>query len=71
MPRIAVRIPDDVYRNINEEVSLGIFSSVSDAVNSALKKAYARKSRQYLKWLIKKEDINESEMLAELRRLRK
>ena len=71
MPKITAQIPEDIYMNINEEVKLGIFSDPSEAVASALKKAYARKSRTFLRWLMKKEDITESEMLKELERIRK
>ena len=71
MPKVVAQIPDDIYRNINEEVKLGIFDSTSEAVSAALKKAYARKSRTYLRWLTKKEGITESEMLKELASLRK
>ena len=71
MPKITAQIPKDIYMNINEEIKLGIFSDPSEAVASALKKAYARKSRTFLRWLMKKEDITESEMLKELERIRK
>ena len=71
MPKIVAQIPDDIYRNINEEIELGIFSDASEAVVSALKKAYARKSRTFLRWLMKKERITEAEMLKELERIRK
>jgi Arc/MetJ-type ribon-helix-helix transcriptional regulator len=71
MPKIVAEIPENIYRNINEEVKLGIFDSTSEAVSAALRKAYAGKSRTYLKWLMKKEGITESEMLKELAVLRK
>jgi Arc/MetJ-type ribon-helix-helix transcriptional regulator len=71
MPKITAQIPKDIYMNINEEVKLGIFSDPSEAVASALKKAYARKSRTFLRWLVKKEGITESEMLKELEKIRK
>jgi Arc/MetJ-type ribon-helix-helix transcriptional regulator len=71
MPKITAQIPKDIYMNINEEVKLGIFSDPSEAVASALKKAYARKSRTFLRWLVRKEGITESEMLKELERIRK
>jgi Arc/MetJ-type ribon-helix-helix transcriptional regulator len=71
MPKIVAQIPEDIYRNINEEIKLGIFSNESEAVVSALKKAYARKSRAFLKWLMKKEGITEAEMLKELKKIRK
>ena len=70
MRKIEARIPDDIYKNINEEIKLGIFFDTSEAVVSALKKAYASKSRLFLRWLIKKEGISEAEMLKELGRLR-
>jgi len=71
MPKITAQIPEDIYMNINEEVKLGIFSDPSEAVASALKKAYARKSRTFLRWLVKKEGITEAEILKELERIRK
>ncbi len=71
MPKIVAQIPDDIYRNINEEIKLGIFSDTSEAVVSALKKTYARKSRSFLRWLMKKEGISEAELLEELRKIRK
>lgn len=66
MPKIVAQIPEEIYRNINEEIKLGVFSDTSEAVVSALKKAYARKSRSFLRWLMKKEGITESDMLKEL-----
>ncbi|MEW6674802.1 MAG: hypothetical protein AB1348_02070 [Nitrospirota bacterium] len=71
MPKIVAQIPEDIYRNINEEIKLGVFSDASEAVVSALKKAYARKSRAFLRWLMKKEGISEAEMLKELEKMRK
>jgi Arc/MetJ-type ribon-helix-helix transcriptional regulator len=70
MPKIVAQIPEDIYRNINEEIKLGVFSDTSEAVVSALKKAYARKSRTFLRWLVKKEGITEDEMLKELKKMR-
>jgi Arc/MetJ-type ribon-helix-helix transcriptional regulator len=66
MPKIVAQIPDDIYRNIDEEIKLGVFSDASEAVVSALKKAYARKSRTFLRWLMKKEGVTEAGLLKEL-----
>ncbi|NTU42450.1 MAG: hypothetical protein HGA78_05265 [Nitrospirales bacterium] len=71
MPKIVAQIPEEIYRNINEEIKLGVFADASEAIVSALKKAYARKSRSFLKWLAEKEAITEAEMLKELEKLRK
>lgn len=71
MPKIVAQVPDEILENIRQDVRLGIFSDASEAVISALKKTYARKSRMYLRWLMKKEGITESEMLKELATLRK
>lgn len=71
MPKILAQIPEKIYKNINEEVKLGIFSDVSEAVKSAIKKVYAQKSRTYLRWLMKKEGITEAEMLKELEKIRR
>ncbi|MBM4388971.1 MAG: hypothetical protein FJ088_14620 [Deltaproteobacteria bacterium] len=50
---------------------MGVFSDTSEAVVSALKKVYAKKSRSFLKWLMKKEGISEAEMLKEIEKIRK
>lgn len=71
MPKIIAQVPDNIFKNINEEIKLGVFQNASEAVTQALKKAYAQKSRVYLKWLVKKEGITETEMLKELGKLRK
>ncbi len=71
MPKIVAQIPENIYTNINEEIKLGIFSDASEAVVSALKKAFAQKSRTYLRWLMKKEGITEAEMLKELKKIRR
>lgn len=71
MPKVVAQVPENIYKNINEEVKLGIFSDVSEAVISALRKAYAQKSRTYLRWLMRKEGITETEMLKEHEKLRR
>lgn len=45
MPKVSTDIPDDLYEKIEEEVRLGIFNDISEAINAALRKAYAEKSR--------------------------
>ena len=71
MPKIAAVISKNLYAKIEEEVNLGIFPNISKAINASLRKAYAEKSRKYLRWLIKKEGITESSMLKELKNIRK
>jgi len=71
MPKVATNIPNDLYKKIEEEVKLGMFSDFSEAINAALKQAYAKKSRTYLRWLIKKEGITETSMLKELENIRR
>ena len=71
MPKIVAQIPDDIYRDIDEEIKLGVFSDASEAVVSALKKAYARKSRSCLRWLMKKEGLTEASMLKEPEKMRR
>ena len=69
MPKIVAQVPEDIYRNINEEIKLGVYSDASEAVVLALKKAYAKKSRSFLRWLMKKEGITEVEMLKEIKKV--
>jgi len=71
MPKIDTVISKDLYAKIEEEVNLGLFPNISKAINETLRKAYAEKSRKYLRWFIKKEGISESSMLKELKNIRK
>ena len=71
MPRVTAQISDDDYKKLEEEVKLGIFQNVSEAINAAIKKTYAKKSRAYLRWIIKKEGITEASMLEELKATRR
>jgi len=71
MPKIPADIPDDLYEKIEEEIKLGIFPNISEAINAALRKAYAKKSRTYLRWLIKKEGVTEASMLKEFENIRR
>jgi Arc/MetJ-type ribon-helix-helix transcriptional regulator len=71
MPRVATDIPDDLYKKIEEEVKMGLFSDVSEAINAGLRKAYAKKSKAYLRWLMKKEGITEASMLKEIENIRR
>jgi len=70
MPKIVAEIPEDTYKSIKDDIRLGIFSDTSEAVSSAIRKSYAKKSRAYLRWLMKKEGIAEAAMLKELKKLR-
>ena len=70
MPKVDANISNDLYKKIEEEVKLGMFSDFSEAINTALKKVYAKKSRTYLRWLIKRESITEASMLKELENIR-
>ena len=70
MPKIVAEIPEDTYKSIKDDIRLGIFSDTSEAISSAIRKSYAKKSRAYLRWLMKKEGITEAAMLKELKKLR-
>jgi len=71
MPKVTAQISDDDFKKLEEEVKLGIFQNVSEAISSAVRKMYAKKSRAYLKWIIKKEGITEASMLEELKTIRR
>ena len=71
MPKVVATVPEDIYRNIDEEIRLGVFSDASEAVTCALRKSYARKSRSYLRWLMRKEGVAETEMLKGIVKLRR
>jgi Arc/MetJ-type ribon-helix-helix transcriptional regulator len=66
MPKIATEIPNDLYRKMQEEVDSGLYPDVSKAASTSLKKAYAQKSRTYLRWLFAKEGIRKTVLLNEI-----
>lgn len=67
MPKVTAQISDDVYKKLEEEIKLGIFQNASEAISAAIQKTYAKKSRAYLKWLMKKEHVTEASMLEEFK----
>jgi Arc/MetJ-type ribon-helix-helix transcriptional regulator len=71
MPKVTAQISDNDYKKLEEEVKLGIFRNVSEAISASIKKTYAKKSRAYLKWIMKKEGITEASMLEELKAIRR
>jgi Arc/MetJ-type ribon-helix-helix transcriptional regulator len=71
MPKVVAQISDDVYKKLEEEVKLGIFQNASEAISAAIKKTYSKKSRAYLKWVMRKEGITEASMLEELKAIRR
>jgi len=71
MPKVTTQISNDDYKKLEEEVKLGIFQNVSEAISAAIRKTYAKKSRAYLKWLMKREGITEASMLEELKAIRR
>ncbi|OGF67206.1 MAG: hypothetical protein A2Y62_11800 [Candidatus Fischerbacteria bacterium RBG_13_37_8] len=71
MPKINAEVADDLLKKIKEDISIGIYPDISSAVNAALKKAYAKKSRTFLKWLMRKEGITEASLLKEWENIRR
>ncbi len=71
MPKVTAQISADDYKKLEEEVKLGIFQNISEAISAAVKKTYAKKSRAYLRWVMKKEGITEASMLQELKAIRR
>lgn len=66
MSKVTAELSNDTYKKLEEDIKLGIFKNVSDAINSVVRKTYAQKSREYLRWLIKQENITEPSMLENI-----
>ena len=71
MSKVTAELSNDTYKKLQEDIRLGIFKNVSEAINSVVRKTYAQQSREYLRWLVKQEKITESSMLEELKAIRK
>jgi len=70
MPKIQIDIPMDVHRKMREEVSAGVYPTIKAVVSDTLRKAYAVKSREFLRRLAAREKISETAMLKALAELR-
>ena len=67
---LETRVPQNLYLEIEERVRLGLFSTESEVVNSALRKAFAEGAREFLKRLIKSAGISKKSLLSEWKRIR-
>lgn len=67
---LTVKISKDVLFEIKERVRLRLYPNESEVVGKALKKAFAQEARDYLRNLVKAQDITEKEMLNEWRKIR-
>jgi len=67
---LETKIPQNLYIEIEERVRLGLFSTESEVVNSALRKAFAEEARDFLRRLIKNTRISKKSLLGEWKRIR-
>ncbi|MCK4353447.1 hypothetical protein KAW65_08590 [candidate division WOR-3 bacterium] len=67
---LQAKLPKELYSEIKERVRLGLYSNESEAINAALKKAFAEEAREFLKGLIKNMKISKKEMLEEWKKVR-
>ena len=67
---LEAKIPQNLYIEIEERVRLGLFSTESDVISSALKKAFAEEAREFLRKLAKSMKISKASLLADWKRIR-
>jgi len=67
---LEAKIPVDLYKEIEERIRLGLFSTESEVIGKALRKSFAEEAREFLRKLIKNMGISEKSLLAEWKRIR-
>ena len=65
-----VKIPKNIYFEMKDRIRLGFYSSGSEVISKALKKVFAQESREFLKFLPRREKVTEKSMLREWRKIR-
>jgi len=71
MATIRAKIPEDLALEINKLIELGLYKNEAEVIKIALRKLFAKRSREYLRTLAKDANITEKEMLAEWRKKRR
>jgi len=67
---LQARIPEKLYKRVEEGIKSGIYSNRSEVVREALRKMFAEQSRDFLRELARKTGISEMDMLRELKKIR-
>ena len=67
---IQARIPEGLYKNVEEMVEGGLYATTSEAVRDSIRKTFAEQNRVFLRNLAKKHGITKEEMLREWERVR-
>lgn len=70
MKVLQARLPNRLYGEIEELVTLGLFKDRSEVITAALKRMLAEESREYLRDLARTCGFTERSMLRELKSLR-
>lgn len=70
MRTLQTKVPEYLYREVEELVKLGLFRNNSEVLRAALKKTLAEQSREYLRDLVERMGIIEKEMLKTLKEVR-
>ena len=70
MKVIQATISDEINRDVEELVKIGIYRDTSEVVKAALKKMLAEQSREYLREITSIAGIKERDMLKEWKRIR-
>ena len=71
MKVIQATISDEINRNVEELIKIGLYRDTSEVVKTALKKMLAEQSRKYLRETTGIAGIKEREMLKEWKRIRR
>jgi len=71
MANIQVKISDEIIKEVNSLIKLGLYKNEVEVMETALKKMFAEQSRDYLRNLAKERKISKKEMIREWEKIRK
>ena len=67
---IQARVPEKLYREVEQRIEFGIYASTSEVIRDALRKMFAEQSREFLRLLVKEAGLSKKDMLNELWKIR-
>lgn len=70
MVNIKISVPDNLAKELNYLIELGLYKNESEIVQMAVQKFLAEQSREYLRDLAKDLGIKEKVMISEWKRIR-
>ncbi len=67
---IQARIPEGLYRNVEEMVEEGLYATTSEAVRDSIRRTFAEQNRIFLRNLANRHGVSKEKTIEEWERIR-